>query len=162
MSNSLQPHGLQHPRLLCPSPWVCSNSCPLSWWCYLTIPSSATPFFCPQFFPASRSFQMSPLFASGGQSIGVSASTSVLPMNTQYWSCPTLSDPMDCSPPGSSSHRILQASVLECVASAFSIQGYDYILNVESSCNQKQSWAKVDTILFGVVIQLPKPQAFPP
>ena len=77
-------------------------------------------------------------------------------------SCPTLSDPMDCSPPGSSSHRILQASVLECVASAFSIQGYDYILNVESSCNQKQSWAKVDTILFGVVIQLPKPQAFPP
>ena len=68
---------------------------------------------------------------------------------------------MDCSLPGSSGHGILQARILEWVASAFSIQGSDYILNVELSCNQKQSWAKVDTILFGVVIQLSKPQAFP-
>ena len=77
-------------------------------------------------------------------------------------SCPTLSNPVDCSLPGPSVPGIFQARVLEWVASAFSVQGYEYILNVESSCNQKQSWAKVDTILFGVVIQLPNPQAFPP
>ena len=62
------------------------NSCPLSWWCHPTISSSVTPFFsCPQSFPASRSFLMSWLFASGGQSIGASASASVLPMNIQGW-----------------------------------------------------------------------------
>ena len=74
---------------LCPSPTpgVYSNSCPLSWWCHPTISSSAVPFSsCLQFFPASGSFLMSQLFASGGQSIEVSASTSVLPMNTQDWS----------------------------------------------------------------------------
>ena len=86
MSNSLQPHGLQHARLPCPSPAprVCLNSCPLSGWCHPTISSFATLFsFYLQFFPASESFLMSRLFASGGQSIGVSASTSVLPMNIQ-------------------------------------------------------------------------------
>ena len=86
MSDSLQPHGLQHARLPCPStsPRVCSNSCPLSWRCHPTISSSVVP-FSPwlRSFPASGSFLMSQLFASGGQSIGVSASTSVLPMNTQ-------------------------------------------------------------------------------
>ena len=83
MSNSLQPHGLQHTRLPCPSlsPRVCSNSCPLSRWCHPTISSSAALFFCPQSFPESRSFPMSQLFASGGQSIG--ASVSILPMNVQ-------------------------------------------------------------------------------
>ena len=73
----------------CPSttPGVYPNSCPLSWWCHSTIPSSVAPFSsCLQSFPASGSFQMSQLFASGGQSIGVSASTSVLPTNTQDWS----------------------------------------------------------------------------
>ena len=82
-------HGLQYTRLLCPplSPRVCSNSCSLSQWCHLTISSSATPFsFCLQSFPASGSFLMSRLFASGGQSIGASASGSVLPMNIQGWS----------------------------------------------------------------------------
>ena len=69
-----------------PTPRVHPNSCPLSQWCHPTISSSVVPFsFCPQSFPASGSFQMSQLFASGGQSIGVSASTSVLPMNTQDW-----------------------------------------------------------------------------
>ena len=66
VSDSLQPHGLQHSRLPCPSvsPWVCSNSCPLSWWCHSTISSSVTPFSsCPQSFPASRSFLMSQLYA---------------------------------------------------------------------------------------------------
>ena len=88
MTNSLWPHGLQHTRPPCPSPTpgVYSNSCPLSWWCHPTISSSVIPFSpCLQSFPASGSFQMSQLFASGGQSIGVSASTSVLPMNTQDW-----------------------------------------------------------------------------
>ena len=68
------------------TPGVHSNSCPLSWWCHPAISSSVIPFSCPQSFPASGSFQMSELFASGGQSIGDSASTSVLPMNTQDWS----------------------------------------------------------------------------
>ena len=88
MSNSLQPHGLQHPRPPCPSPapGVYSNSCPLNQWCHPTISSSVVPFSsCLQSFPASGSFQMSQLFASGGQSIGVSASTSVLPVNTQVY-----------------------------------------------------------------------------
>ena len=88
VSNSLQPHELQHARPLCPSPTprVYSNLCPLSQWCHPTISSSVVPFSsCPQSFPASESFQMSQLFTSGGQSIGVSASTSVLPMNTQDW-----------------------------------------------------------------------------
>ena len=83
MFNSLWAHGLQHTRLLCPSlsPGVCSNSCPLSPWCYLTI-SSVTPFsFCLQPFPASGSFPMSWLFPSVGQSIRASASVSVLPVN---------------------------------------------------------------------------------
>ena len=89
VSDSLQPHELQHARPLCPSPTpgVHPNPCPLSRWCHPTISSSVVPFSsCPQSFPASRSFQMSQLFASGGQSIGISASTSVLPMNTQDWS----------------------------------------------------------------------------
>ena len=89
VSNSLWPHGLQHARLPCPSPTprVYPNSCPLSRWCHPTISSSVIPFSsCLQSFPASGSFQMSQLFSSGGQSIGVSASTSVLPMNIQDWS----------------------------------------------------------------------------
>ena len=66
-------------------PWVCSNSCPLSWGCYLTMSSSAAPFFCLQSFLASVSFPMSQFFASDSQRIGVSASASVLPMNIQGW-----------------------------------------------------------------------------
>ena len=88
VSNSLQPYELQHARPPCPSPTprVYSNSCPLSQWCHPTISSSVVPFSsCPQSFLTSGSFQMSQLFAWGGQSIGVSASTSVLPMNTQDW-----------------------------------------------------------------------------
>ena len=89
MSYSLRPHELQHARPPCPSPTpgVHSDSRPSSQWCHPAISSSVVPFSCPQSFPASGSFQMSRLFASGGQSIGVSASTSVLPKNTQGW-CP--------------------------------------------------------------------------
>ena len=86
MFDSLWPHGLQHARLHCPlpTPRACSNSCLSSQWCHPTISSSVVPFSsCLQSVPASGSFPMSQLFASGGQSIGVSASTSVLPMNFQ-------------------------------------------------------------------------------
>ena len=88
MTDSLQPRGLQHARLPClsPSPGVCSNWCPLSWWCQLTLSSSISPFFCLQSFPASGSFPVSPIFASCGQSIRASASASVLPMNIHSWS----------------------------------------------------------------------------
>ena len=88
ISGSWQPHGLQHARLPCPSPspGAFPNPCPLSWWCHPTISSSVVPFSsCLQSFPASGSFPMSQLFASDGQSIGVSASASVLPMNIQDW-----------------------------------------------------------------------------
>ena len=84
--NSSQPHRLQHTRLLYPPlfPRVFSNSCPLSWWCYLTISSSASSFsFCLRSFPVSGSFPMNQLFSSGGQCIGTSAA--VLPMNIQCW-----------------------------------------------------------------------------
>ena len=87
MSSSLQSHGLQHSRLLCPllTPRDGSNSCPLRQWCYLTILSSAIPFFCLQSFPASESFPRSRLFELGGQSIGASTSASVLTMTIQGW-----------------------------------------------------------------------------
>ena len=132
VSNSLWPHGLQHARLPCPSPTTraYSNSCQLHQWCHPTISSSVIPFSHLQSFPASGSFPRSQFFASGGQSIGASAS--VLPMNIQGWFplglisfridwldllavqfssvaqlCPTLCDPMDCSTPGLTVHHQL-------------------------------------------------------
>ena len=86
MSNSLRPHGLQHSRPPCPSttPRVNSNFCPLSQWCHQTFPSSVIPFpYCLQSFPKSGSFPIGHFFASGGPSIGVSASALVFPMNIQ-------------------------------------------------------------------------------
>ena len=88
MSDSLRPHGLQHARLPCPSPTLgaCSNSLPSNQWCHPTISSSVFPFSsCLQSFPASRSYPMSQFFKSGGQSIAVSASASVLPVNIKDW-----------------------------------------------------------------------------
>ena len=80
-------HSMNRPPCPSPTPEVYSNSCPSSWWCHPAIPSSVVPFSsCPQSLPASGSFSVSQLVASGGKSIGVSASTSVLPMNTQDWS----------------------------------------------------------------------------
>ena len=84
----MQPHGLQPARLPYPSPVprACSNSCPLSWWCHPTISSSVVPFSsCLEFFPELGAFPMSQFFASGGQSIGISASASVISMNVQDW-----------------------------------------------------------------------------
>ena len=89
MSDSSRPHESQHARPPCPSPTprIYSNPCPSSQWCHPAISSSVVPFSsCPQSLPESGSFQMSQLLASGGQSVGVSASASVLPMNTQDWS----------------------------------------------------------------------------
>ena len=88
VSNSLQPHELQHTRLPCPSlsPGVCSHSCPLDWWCHPAISCSLTAFSsCLQSFPAAGSFPLSQLFASGGQSIGSFSFSIFLPMNIQDW-----------------------------------------------------------------------------
>ena len=114
VSDSLWPHGLQYTRSPYPSPAprACSNSCPLSWWYHPTISSSVVPFSSSlQSFPASGSFQMSQFFAPGGQSIGVSASTSVLPMNIQDW-----------FPLGSTSWISLQSEGLSRVFSNTTVQ----------------------------------------
>ena len=118
MSSSLWPHGLQHARPPCPSPTprVYPNSCPLSQWCHPTISCSVIPFSsCPQSFPESGSFPMSQFFTSGGQSIGVSASTSILPMNTQ-----------DCSPLGWTGWTSLQSEGLSRVFSSTTVQKHQF------------------------------------
>ena len=121
VSNSLWPHGLQHARPPCPSPTlgVYSNLCPLSRWYHPTILPSVVPFSCLQFFPASGSFQMSQFFASGGQSFGVSASASVLPMNIHDWFSLGLTGWISLQPKGLSSlfqHHSSKASILRCSA----------------------------------------------
>ena len=93
MSNSLWPHELQHAKLPCPSPTprACSNSCPSTWWCHPTISSTVIPLSCLRSFPASESFQMSQFFTYGGESIGVTASASVLQMANKHMKrCSTL------------------------------------------------------------------------
>ena len=118
LSKSLQRHRLQHARPPCPSqtPRVYSNSCPSSQWGHLTISPSVIPFSsCPQPFPASGYFAMSQLFASGGQSIGVSASSSVLLMNTQ-----------DSSPSGWTGWISLQSKGLSRVFSNTTVQKHQF------------------------------------
>ena len=122
MSDSLWPHGLQYARPPCPSPTpeVYSNSCPLSGWCHPTISSSVVPFAsCLQSLPASGSFPMSQFFASLGQSIGASASASVLPMNIHDWFPLGLTGLISLLPKGLSrvfSSSSLKSSVLQCSA----------------------------------------------
>ena len=119
VSDSLRHHEPQQTRPPCPSPTprAYSNSCPLSQWCHPTISSSVVPFsFCPQSFPASGPFPMSQLFTSGGQSIGVSASTSVLPTNTQ-----------DCFPLGWTSWISLQSKGLSRVFSNTTVQKHQFL-----------------------------------
>ena len=117
ISDSLRPQGLWNIRLPCPSPAprVYSNPCPLRQWCHPTISSSVVPFSCHQSFPASGSFPTSQLFTSGGQSIGVSASTSVLPVNTQDW-----------SPLGRTSCITLQSKGLSRVFSSSTVQKHHF------------------------------------
>ena len=118
MSNSLRPHELQHTRPPCLSPTarVYLTPHPLSGWCHPTISSSVIPFSsCPQSFPASGSLQMSQFFTSGGQSTGASASTSVLPMNTQDW-----------SPLGWTSWIFLQSKGLSRVFSNTTVQKHQF------------------------------------
>ena len=118
VSDSLRRHEPQHARPPRPSPTprVYPNPCPLRWWCHPTVSSSVVPFSsCPQSFPASRSSQMSQLSASGGQSIGVSASASVPPMNTQDW-----------SPLGWTGWISLQSKELSRVFSNTTVQKYQF------------------------------------
>ena len=130
MSDSLRPHGLQHARLPCPSatPRACSSSYPLSRWSHPTISSSVIPFSsCLQSYPASGSFPVSQFFASGGQSIEVSASASVLPMNIQDWFPLGLTSWISLQSNGLSSllqHHSSKASILWC--SAFFIVQLSY------------------------------------
>ena len=132
MSGSLWPHGLQHVRLPCPLPSsrVCSNSCPWSRWCHPTISSSVVPFSSHlQSFPATGSLPRSQFFTSGGQSVGVSASASVLPMNIQDWSPCSPRDSQESSP--ISQFKSINSSVLSFL--------YSFIKT--SSCPQK--WREV-------------------
>ena len=122
MSNSLQPHESQHARPPCssPTPGVHSDSCPSSLWCHQAISSSVVPFSsCPQSLPASGSFPMSQLFAWGGQSTGVSALASVLPMNKLDWSPLGWTCWTSLQSKGLSSllqHHSSKASILQCSA----------------------------------------------
>ena len=124
VSDSLRPHESQHARPPCPSPTpgVCSNLCPLSQWCHPTISSSVVPFSSHlQSFPESGSFPMSQLSAWGGQNIGVSASTSVLPMNTQDW-----------SPLGWTGWISLQSEGLSRVFSNTTVQNHQFFSDLPS------------------------------
>ena len=131
VSDSLQPHELQHTRPPCPSPTPGAhpNPCPLSRWCHPTILSSVIPFSsCPQSFPVSWSFPMSQLITSGGQSIVVSASTSVLPVNTQDW-----------SPLGWTGWISLQSKGLSRVFSNTTVTGKCFI----QGCSPFQEWSEI-------------------
>ena len=124
VSDSSQPHGLQHARLLClpPTPRACSNSCSSSQWCHPTISSSVVPFFCHlHSFPESGSFPVSQFFTSGGQNIRASASAPVFPMNIQDWFPLGWTDLISLQSKGLSLKSLLQlhsskASVLQCSA----------------------------------------------
>ena len=141
VSDSLWPHESQQARPPCPSPTpgVYSNSCPSSWWCHPTISSSVVPFSsCPQSLPASGSFPMSQLFAWGGQSIGVSTSASVLPMNTQDW-----------SPLGWTGWISLQSKGLSRVFSNTTVQKHQFFgAQLSSQCNSHiHTWPLEKTIV---------------
>ena len=159
VSNSLWPHRLQHARLPChsPTPGACSNSCPSRWWYYPTISSSVIPFStCLQSLPASGSFPRSQFFESGGQTIGVSASTSVLPMNIQDWlplgltgliSRGTLKSLLQ--------NHSSKASILRC--SAFFIVQLSHPYNIAGKITALTRWTpvgKVMSLLFNMLSRL--------
>ena len=162
VSHSLQPHELQHARPPCPSPTpgVYSNPCPLSRWCHPTIKSSVIPFSsCLQSFPASGSFQMSQLFASGGRSIGPSASTPVLPRNTLDWS-PFRMDWMDVLAVQGTLRSLLQhhsskASILWCSAFFIVQLSHPYITTGKTIALTRWSFVdKVMSLLFNMLSRL--------
>ena len=134
MSDSLRHHGLQHARLPCPSPSprACLNSCPWSRWCHPTVSSSVVPFSsCLPSFPASGSFLMNWLFPSGGQSVGASASASVLPMNIQDWFSLELTGLFSLQSKGLSrvfsNTTVSKASILWCSAFFMVQLSYSYL-----------------------------------
>ena len=137
-SDSLWPHGLQHTRLSCPppAPGACSDSCPWSRWCYPTISSSVIPFSsCRQSFPELGSFPRSQFFTSGDQSIGVSASTSILPMNIQDW-----------SPLGWTGWIPLQSKGLSRVFSNITVQKHQFFgtqLSSQSNSHIHDHWSRI-------------------
>ena len=158
MSNSLWPHEPQHARPPCPSPTpgVYPNPCPLSQWCHPTFLSSVIPFSsCPQSFPASGSFQMSQFFASGGQSIGISVSTSVLPMNTQDWSPLGWTGWISLQSKGLLQHHSSKASILR--HSAFFIVQLSHPYTTTGKTIALTRWTfvgKVMSLLFNMLSRL--------
>ena len=160
---TLRSHGLQHTRLPCssPTPRACSNSCPSSWWCDPTIFSSVVPFSSYlQSFPASGSFQMNQFFASGDQSIGVSASASALPMNIQDWFLLGLTDWFDLLAVRGTLKSLLQhnsskASILWC--SAFVIVQLSHAYMTTGKIIALIRWTfvgKVMSVLFNILSTL--------
>ena len=153
VSDSLRPHGLQQARPPCPSPTprVHPNPCPLCWRCHPAISSSVVPFSsCPQCFPASGSFSMSQLFPSSGQSIGVSASTSVLPMKTQDWSPCSLRDSQESSP--TPQFKSINSSVLSLLYSPTLTSIHDYWKNI--ALTRQTFVGKVMSLLFNTLSRL--------
>ena len=165
VSNSLWPHKSQHGRPPCPSPTprVYSNSCPSSQWCHPAISSSVSPFSsCPQSLPPSESFPMSQLFAWVGQSTGVSASASILPMNTQDWSPLGWTCWISLQSKGRSKsllqHHSSKASVFQCSA-FFTVQiSHPYMTNRKTIALTRQTFVgKVMSLLFNMLSRLLDP-----
>ena len=161
VSDSLRPHGLQHARPPCPlpTPGVYSNSCPLSWWCHPTISSSVIPFFSSlQSFPESGSFPMSQLFISGGQSIGVSVSVSVLPMNIQDWFPLRLTGLISLQSKGHSrvfQHHSTKASILQCSAFFIVQLSHPYITTGKTIALTRRTFVcKVTSLCFSMLSRL--------
>jgi len=160
LSGSLRPHGLQHARLPCPSPapGAYSNSCSLSQWCHPTISSSVLHFLLFQSLPLSVSFQMSQLFAWGGKSIGVSVSTSVLPMNIQDWFPLGWLVGSPCSPRDSQEFsptlqfKSINSSVLSFLHSPTLTSIHDYWKTI--SLTRRTFVAKVMSLLFNMLSRL--------
>ena len=160
VSHSLQPHGLLHTRPSCPSPTpgVYSNSCPLSRWCHPTISSSVVPFSsCLQSCPASGFFPMRQFFASGSQSIGVSASTSILPMNTQDWSPLEWLDLLAAQGTLKSllQHHSSKASILRHSAFFIVQLSHPYMTTGKTTALTRQTFvSKVMSLLFNMLSRL--------
>ena len=161
MSNSLQPHGLQHAKPPCPSPTprVYWKSCPLSWWCHSTILSSVNPFFsCFQSFPAIESFLVSQFFPSGSQSIGVSASASILPMNIQDWFPPGWTGWISCSQGTLKSllqHHSSKASVIQHSAFFTGQLSHPYMTTGKTIALTRWTFVgKVMSLLFNMLSRL--------